>query len=243
MIGAIVACRMTSSRLPGKTLLVVQGKSLLGLLIERLRQSQTLEKIVVATTNEVEDNPIEEACSLLKIPCYRGSLDNVLERFVGAAEENDIDVAVRVTGDCPLIDPEVVDQVVNNFLSEVSDYTSNVLERSFPRGLDAEVVKVAVLKEILDNNPSEQEKEHVTFGVYNNKGKYVCHNVLPSKELNRPELRLCVDTKDDFKLVSNIYDALYQNNSEFRTKDVIQLLDDNKQWLEINSHVEQKKVT
>lgn len=238
--GAIIACRMSSERLPGKTLMPICGKPMLELLIQRVKRSKALDKVVIATTTDASDDPIQTLCSELDIRCYRGSRDNVLERFIMAARDNQLEIAVRITGDCPLMDGEIIDDVVALFKSRPCDYASNVLKRTYARGWDVEVVRLTALRKIYNQSPSQAEKEHVTCGIYQRPNEFVCVNLEAPAKWSLPEARLCVDTQEDFELVRKIFEALYPKNLEFSWKDVVGLLRSNPDWLKINSSVRQK---
>src|SRR3954470_1753619 len=145
---ATIEARMTSSRLPGKVLLPAVGKPLLELMVARLRRSRHVDEIVIATTEDASSDPLEELAERLGIGCFRGSENDVLARVLGAAQAYDAEWIVEVTGDCPLIEPVVVDRVVERFAEGGADYCSNTLEQTFPRGMDVQVFPAAVLGEV-----------------------------------------------------------------------------------------------
>ena len=144
-IVAIIQARMGSTRLPGKVLRDIGGASMLARVVSRARQSKLLDEVLVATTTEPLDEPIVSACQKLGIPVFRGNQEDVLDRYYRAAGAYQAEAVVRITSDCPLIDPEIVDRIVGSFLAERPDYASNTLIRSYPRGLDAEVMSMAAL--------------------------------------------------------------------------------------------------
>src|ERR1700677_3708330 len=145
MITAIVQARMGSTRLPGKVLEIIAGKPMLEHVVERLGRSETVAKIVVATSSEPEDGQIEAQCVRFGIACFRGSKDDVLDRYYRTAESCQADPIVRITADCPLIDPQVVDRVVRTFIEGENDYVSNIHPPTYPDGLDVEVLSSAAL--------------------------------------------------------------------------------------------------
>ncbi|NEO63206.1 MAG: NTP transferase domain-containing protein, partial [Moorea sp. SIO4G2] len=158
----IVQARMTSTRLPGKVLKQVLGKPLLDYQIERLRRVKLADEIVIATTINQTDEPIVELCNSISIPYFRGSEEDVLARYYGAAVEHQADVVVRVTSDCPLIDPQVIDQVIQFYLDHQGeyDYVSNSLQRTYPRGMDTEVFSFAALDEAFHEASAQPDREH-----------------------------------------------------------------------------------
>jgi len=162
VIIAIIQARMGSSRFPGKTLADLAGRPMLSRVVERVSQSRAIDKVVVATSIAVGDDPIAEFCAKEGVLCFRGSEDDVLDRFYRAAKEHGADVVVRITADCPLIDAAVIDRVVERFQSGDCDYASNVLHYTYPDGLDTEVFSMAALAEAWREAKKPSEREHVT---------------------------------------------------------------------------------
>lgn len=224
MIIAILQARMSSSRLPGKMLKPILGKPLLSLLLERALKSRMINKVVVATSDHPSDNLIEELCRNADIPCFRGSLEDVLDRYYKAALYfGKPDHIVRLTGDNPLLDPEITDKIIKYYLDNNYDYVSNTAENNFPVGLDVSILSFQSLKLSWENAHLPYEREHVNpfilghpemfkIGLYREKVKY-------------PSLRWTVDTEEDFKYVKNIFEALYPQNPNFGINDVINYLD------------------
>ncbi|RYD06306.1 hypothetical protein N752_05280 [Desulforamulus aquiferis] len=173
----IVQARMTSTRLPGKVLKTVLGKALLEYQIERLKMVQLAEQIIIATTINSTDQPIIDLCQRLSVPYYRGSEDDVLARYYEAATLYGADAIVRVTSDCPLIDPTVIDEVIDYYISNECDYVSNTMDRTYPRGMDTEVFSYKVLKEAFKNAVELPEREHVTPFIYHRPEKYSLESV------------------------------------------------------------------
>ncbi|KAF3362075.1 hypothetical protein PHSC3_001386 [Chlamydiales bacterium STE3] len=236
----IVQARMGSTRLPGKVLKEVLGKPLLTHLIERLKKSKLAKQIVIATTKLPEDDLIEQLANDQQVSIFRGSEDDVLERYLLAAREVQADVIVRITSDCPLMDPEIVDKGIGLFLSHFPqyDYVSNTLYRTYPRGMDVEVFSMKALETaaLLARNPAE--REHVTLYLVNHPERFSLSNFTCSQ--NHAFYRWTVDTEEDFRLVSQLFEM---SLPAFPTLESLLLL--NKEHPElhlINSHIEQKKI-
>ena len=229
---------MGSTRLPGKTLAPIIGRPMLDLLIERLSQSKQIGQIVVATTTD----RIEKLCRDLQVGCFRGSSEDVLDRVLGAAREFGASLIVEMTGDCPLLDPAVVDQVISLFLSGDYDYVSNILERTYPRGLDTQVFSTRVLAEVSEITQHPADRENVSLYIYEHPERYQLGNLVAPEEIRRPDLRLTVDTNEDLALVREIYERLYPRKPDFSTRDVVELLNAQPELVTINAHVRQKFV-
>lgn len=242
-VAAIIQARMGSTRLPGKVLKRVLGKTLLEFQLERVKRCKTIDEIIVATTTENQDQPIVDLCESLEITCFRGSEHDVLSRYYEAATHYEVDVVVRLTSDCPLIDPEVVDNVVSKYLSkqEQYDYASNTLDRTYPRGLDTEVFSYDSLQSAYNQANLNRDREHVTAYFYTNPNQF---RLLSIKHQNNDlsEFRWTVDTIEDFELIEKIISTLYPSQPSFRLEDVIHLLNENPEWNKINANVEQKQM-
>jgi spore coat polysaccharide biosynthesis protein SpsF len=238
----IVQARMTSTRLPGKVLKEVHGKPLLAYQIERLRRVNLATGIIVATTVNDSDLPIVDLCGRLDIPVTRGSEHNVLARYYEAAKLHGADIIVRVTSDCPVIDPAVIDEVIGFYLAHSADYdyVSNALTLSYPYGMAVEVLPFNVLEEAHREASAEHEREHVTPFIYTRPDRYrIGHVVHPE---NRSHHRWTVDTPEDFELVGRIIEALYPEKPAFDTQDILDLLEHHPEWSKINTHIRQKKL-
>ena len=236
----ITQARTGSTRLPGKIFKEVLGKSLLEYHLERLRDIRQADDIVIATTDQPADDKIAGFCREKNVNCYRGSEDDVLDRYYRAAKEYEAKAIVRVTSDCPLLDPEVVDGVITAFRdnAEKFDYASNTLERTYPRGLDCEIFSTAVLEEIHGLAGDKADREHVTAYIYRHPEKYRLLNVPRILDVSR--YRWTVDTPDDFELIRRILEALYPVNPKFRLDDCLRLFEQNPEWEKINQHIVQK---
>lgn len=232
--------RMTSTRLPGKVLKEVLGKPLLEYQVERLRRVELANKIVIATTINVTDQPIVDLCKRLEIPYYRGSEDDVLSRYYEAAEIHQADIVLRVTSDCPLIDPEIVDQAIRLYLDhqEEYDYVSTDLVPSYPRGMDVEVFPFRVLKQAFCEAGTQLEREHVTPFIHRKPERYNLANLACDSDVSK--YRLTVDTQEDFALIKAVIEDLYPVNSQFNLCDIINLIKDKPGLFELNTHVKQK---
>lgn len=237
-----IEARMRSSRLPGKVLLPAVGKPMLELLIERLRQARRIDAIVVATTENPADDALEELARRLGVGCFRGSEEDVLDRVLRAAQSVQADAIVEITGDCPLIDPEVVDQLVSVYGTKRYDYVANFLKRTYPAGLDNQVFGTALLAEVARLTQDPADREHVSLYIYEHPERYKLYNVesgLPEKYW---DLRLTLDTPEDYQLIATIYEELYPKNPAFRLGDVLCLFDRRPELASLNAQIFDKPV-
>ncbi len=237
---ATIEARMDSSRLPGKILKELLGKPMLERLVERVKRSRFIQEIIVATTTVPHDNETVKVSQKIGVKHFRGSSDDVLDRVLKAAKAYQADLIVELTGDCPLLDPVIIDSVIQHYLENKYDYVSNVLERTFPRGMDTQIFSVKVLEEVSQMTQEPADRENVSLYIYEHPEKYRLGNVSAPSELKRPELRLTVDTEPDLKLIRGIYSQLYPKKPNFLLHDIIQLLDSDSRLKEINAHVQQK---
>ena len=241
-IVATIEARMKSSRLPGKVLKPVLGRPLLDLMIERVRRVPQVSEIVVATTTDSSCDPIEEMAHKLGVGCFRGSEDDVLDRVLQAARSARADLIVELTGDCPLMDPAIVNQVIETFLAAGVDYCSNTLARTYPRGMDVQVFPLAVLEEVarLTNNPAD--REHVSLYIYEHPERFKLRSVQSDLPASAADLRLTVDTPADFDLVNQIFEKLYPANPQFALADILELFAHEPHLVTLNNDVQQKAV-
>jgi spore coat polysaccharide biosynthesis protein SpsF len=241
-IKAFIQARMGSTRLPGKVLKTVLGRPLLDFLVERLSQSREINDIVILTSNQPEDDKIALFCQEKNLSCFRGSEDDVLDRFYQAALQTNPEGIVRITSDCPLTDPDIIDQVIREFRQEYPkiDYVSNSMERTFPRGLDVEVFSFKALEKAFQNASRPEEREHVTVYLYRHPKQFHLKNVAHFPSLAHH--RWTVDTIEDFTLIRLILENLYPRNPQFRLKDVLDLLKEHADWILLNAHIKQKKL-
>jgi spore coat polysaccharide biosynthesis protein SpsF len=238
---AIIQARLGSTRLPWKALLDIVGQTMLARTVIRTRGARTLNAVAVATTTCPEDVRIIDEAGSLSVPCFRGSEDDVLDRYVQAARQLRADVVVRVTSDCPLVDPEIIDLVISAFSAAhpAVDYASNTLQRTYPRGLDVEVFTRAALEYAGKFATEQPEREHVTLHLYRHPDKF---RLLPiAGEHDYSHYRWTVDTLEDLEFVREVYRRLAGAN-DFSWRDVLALIEREPALAEINRHVVQKKV-
>ena len=242
-IAAIIATRMTSTRLPGKVLKEMAGKPALVHLIERLKVSKYLHDIVIATTVNREDDPVVATAEQAHVAYYRGSEMDVLARTVEAAESINADYIVQITSDCPLIDAETVDRVIEYMLEHpYCDYVANTLIRTYPRGFDTEIFRTTALREVERNIHVPEVREHVSLYFYTHPKKYYLANVAAPYYLHHPEYRLTLDTEEDYQLLHLIYDQLYPVSPNFNLYDIVRFFSKNPKYLNLNSKIQQKQV-
>lgn len=240
-IVAIVQARMGSTRLPGKVLKDIAGKPMLQHVIERLQRADRLAEVVLATSTHPQDRVLLDMAGELGVRGVAGSEDDVLSRYARAARETEADAVVRITSDCPLIDPELVDRSVGFFLVEKADYAANCIQQTFPRGMETEVFSAGKLFEIDREAQLPYEREHVTPRFYQHAELYAARYLSAEGEYHRPELRLCVDTTQDLALVRGIFDRLGPDNT-FPLLDIIRLLDREPDLRALNAQVKQKEL-
>jgi spore coat polysaccharide biosynthesis protein SpsF (cytidylyltransferase family) len=236
---AIIQARIGSTRLPGKVLMDLGGRTVLGRVIRRLRRSQHITKIVVATTTVPADEAIVRECECLGIACFRGSEDDVLDRYYQTLRVNSADAVVRITSDCPLIDPQLVDETIRVFADEHADYASNVFPRTYPRGLDTEVFTSAALERAWREAREPHEREHVTPYFYERPESSRLASM--SGTVDYSQYRWTLDTPADLELLRAIY-SRFDNRDDFHWQDVIALMKREPELAELNSQVLQKSV-
>ncbi|VXB47184.1 Spore coat polysaccharide biosynthesis protein F, CMP-KDO synthetase [Exiguobacterium sp. 8H] len=240
---AIIQARMGSTRLPGKVLMKLQGRTVLDHVIARVKQAKLIDEIIVATTTLSEDDVLSEEAKRYGVRVYRGSSDNVLSRYYEAAMEAEAEVVIRITSDCPLIDPFIIDHVIQQYRDTTNHLVTNVgtkpSERTFPRGLDVEVFSFESLFDAYHHATKDYEQEHVTPLIYEQHQ----HNVsCYDNETNYSQHRWTLDTPEDLKLISEIYSRLYKGEHDFYLEDIIRLFKEDPQLIEINKHIEQKVI-
>ena len=226
-IGAIIQARTSSTRLPKKVLKELPYGSEITVLqqvIRRLKKSNKIDDVIVATTTETEDDKIAIVAQNENVKWFRGSKEDVLSRYYLAAKKNKLDIVVRITSDCPCIDPEIIDSIIGKHLRTKSDYTTNTLKRTFPHGLDTEVINFTTLEKTFSEAKQDYEKEHVTPYVYKTRPDlFKITLVEASKQLNYPDIRITLDTEEDYALLCAVFDYLYPINKFFVTADIIAL--------------------
>lgn len=236
----IVQARMSSQRLPGKELMTVRGLPLLGYQFDTLRSMESVEEVVLATSTHRSDDPLEAFAHSMDIPVFRGSLDDVLSRYYHCAQAFQAEHIVRICGDCPLIDQQVVERVIAGYLSGECDYASNVILRTFPRGMDTEVFSMDALERAHQEAKTAREREHVTLYFYEKPKEFQLINVSQDEDLSAH--RWCVDEMEDFRFVRRILRKLVDEEKEISMKSVLEILEEHPSWPDLNHHIEQRVV-
>jgi spore coat polysaccharide biosynthesis protein SpsF len=229
---AIVQARMGSTRLPGKVLMYIAGQPMLRHVIERLKHAKLIDTIVIATSANAEDKPVVELANKIKTKSYAGSPNDVLDRYYQAATLYKADVVVRITADCPLIDPQVVDKVVKHYREGKFDYVSNVVKPTYPDGLDTEVFSYRALAKAWQEAKLTSEREHVTPYIWKNTGMFRIGGI--ENVTDYSGLRWTVDDSKDLEFIREIYRYLYHKNKMFYMEDVLELLKQRPELLKIN---------
>lgn len=237
-IVTIIQARMGSTRLPGKILMPLGDQSVLGQVIIRAQAVPSVSQVVVATTTDAKDDAIAAECKKYGILCTRGSEEDVLSRYYEAAITAKADHIVRITSDCPLLDPEVTESVVQLHLATGADFTCNTLLRKFPRGLDTEVFPMWALREAYEEATSKFHREHVCPFIYQQEGRYRLEHFLYPDDYS--EYRWTVDTPEDYELVSRIYSQLHVPGQIFPWLQAIELMKAQPRLALINAEVVQK---
>ena len=239
----IIQARVGSSRLPGKALLDLAGQTVLGHTVMRALRIEGVDEVVVATTVEERDDAVVREAERLGVPCFRGSEHDVLSRYLGAARRHDADLIVRITSDCPLIDPVESAKVVRALVRgqedpRPADYASNGLRRTYPRGLDTEAVTRDALERIDALATAPREREHVT--LYINEHADDFRRISVENDEDHGEHRWTVDTPEDFQLVSEIWRRLAAEGPIIPTRSILALFAREPALKQINAHIEQK---
>lgn len=233
MILAVLQARVSSSRLPGKVLMPILGEAMLLRQIERVTKAKFIDKLIVATSTEPEDDSIANLCDAKEVFCYRGSLDDVLDRFYQASRIFSPEHVVRLTGDCPLADSQLIDAVIQFHLAGNYDYSTNALEPTFPDGLDVEVIKYSAVEIAWNVAKLPSEREHVTLYINQQPGLFKIG--IYKNDINLSHLRWTVDEPADYELVNKIYNNLYPANHNFSTNDILKFLQQNPSLQESNT--------
>ena len=228
----IIQARMGSTRLPGKILKPLLGSPMLARMLERVKRAKKLDAVVVATTNKPEDDATAELAQRCGVQVFRGDEHDVLDRFYKAAKETGAGVVVRLTGDCPLHDPAVIDEVIGHFLNSKVDYTHS--PANYPEGLDTEVFSFEALERAWKEAKLPSEREHVTPYIRNHPELFHIDGAWTSGGGDHSAMHWSVDTEQDFDFVAKIYEQLYPINPSFNKDDVLALLAQRPELLEIN---------
>ena len=241
-IVAIVEARMTSSRLPGKHLLMANGKPMLQHLVERLHRVSSINKIVIATTVNKADDELVNFAKEFGVDFYRGNELDVMGRVVEAGGAFGADVICEVTGDCPIIDPELVEQVIQTFLINKVAYANNG-RHGLPDGMGAQVFHWRALKQSAEMTQEPLDREHVTLHIKRHPELFPSLYMVPPKSLHWPELGLTLDEREDYELLRRIIEYFGEANPYFDCAQVLQLLRLNPEWIGINQHVIRRGAT
>jgi len=241
-IVATLQARMNSSRLPGKALLPLAGEPLLARMVERLRRSKTIDEIIVATTTNKGDDPIVELCKKIECRFYRGSEQDLLLRILEAARLCNADIIVQNMADSPMVDWRIIDSMAHLLTNGNYDYATNEVKNPFSVGFDIRMCPIAILKEVekitLDLDP--EYREHGLLYIVTHPEKYRFVNLEAPEHMRWPSLRLTLDTKEDYDLISKIYDYLYSINNDFSAEDVVGFLRQHPELASINSDIKQR---
>jgi spore coat polysaccharide biosynthesis protein SpsF len=238
MISAIIQARMSSTRLPEKIMLKVCDKTVLEHIILRIQKSKKIDKILIATTTNKTDDVIENFCKEKQIECFRGSEDDVLSRYKFANDYLNSDIVVRICSDCPLLDSNIIDDVINTFQNGNYDYVNNLmpLPRTYPDGLLVEVFSSKVLNEAYVEAKKPSDREHVTLFMWNRPKRYNIFRLDYKEDFSK--YRFNLDYPEDFTVIKAIYESLYPDNPDFVMSDVITWLNNHPEIMKINSHIE-----
>ncbi|MDP3729220.1 MAG: glycosyltransferase family protein [bacterium] len=238
----IIQARIGSTRLPGKVLLPLEGKAVILHDVDRVLAAKTVDAVVVATTVQPADQKIIDVINGYdaRVSTFRGSEEDVLDRYYKAAKEAQADVVIRITSDCPLIDPVVIDRVVSAFLDTPDiDYVANVLgEHTYPNGMDIEVVAFPILEQLWKNTTDPFDREHVTVYIKKYPEQFKTKNIKNGVDYSFH--RWTLDEEKDFQLISYVYKKLYAQNPLFTMEDVLKLFDENPALITMNQDVQQK---
>jgi len=241
-ICATIEARMTSARLPGKVLLDAAGKPMLERMIERVKRVPSLDGVIVATTINPSDDPIVALAERAGVAVFRGSEEDVMSRVLGAAQTHGVDVIVELTGDCPVIDPALIERVIEAYHSSGVDYCSNILTRDYPIGMDTQVFGTHVLADAFSRTDHPSDREHVSLFIYRHPELYRLHNVPADPRHQLPHLRLTLDTTEDLRLLRAIFEELLPIHSDFGLDEILDLLRRRPEMQRANAHVEHRWV-
>lgn len=239
MIGAIIQARMGSTRLPKKVIKKIEGKTVLEHVINRLKRIKNCPKVILATTDKKEEDVLEKIAKKLNISVFRGSEDDVLDRYYQTARLFKIDPIIRITADCPLLDSEVAEKVIDFYLRGIYDYVSNVHPPTFPDGMDVEIFNFKTLEKSWQEIKLLSEREHVTSYITKHPKMFKVGNVVSKKDFNY--LRLTLDEKDDLILIRKIYKELYSKNPFFGLEQILELFKKKPELIKINQHIKRNE--
>lgn len=242
---AIIEARMDSKRLPGKTLMKIVNKPMLELLIERVQQAKRIDEIIIATSSNRKDDEIEKLTNRMIVNCYRGSEEDVLDRVLCAAKSTNADLIVELWGDSPLIDPNIIDELIEYFQNNEYDCIGTTLPnfpKTYPIGFSMLIFPTKILNAVGKKTNKQDDRENVSNYIYEHPEIYKIAPFPCPDELNEPTLRLTVDEKEDFELISKIFEGIYLKKKNFTAKDVIDFIKLNPKLIKINENIKQKRL-
>lgn len=239
-ITAIIECRMTSTRLPGKVMLTSCGKTMLEHIAERLSTVKAIDTILFATTTNATDDCIAALAEKIGVQCFRGDEEDVLKRVLLAAEACKTDIIVEITGDCPLIDPSIVAQTIDLYMYNECDYASNDLKPSFPLGMDVQVFSRDLLKIADEKGLTAPDREHVSWYFIRNPDQFRLVTLPAPPPLYAPTVRLTLDETDDYLLIDSVFNALYEKYPCFNLYDIMAYLKAHPEVAALNAHIVQR---
>jgi spore coat polysaccharide biosynthesis protein SpsF (cytidylyltransferase family) len=239
MIAGILQARMGSTRFPSKVLKEIKGKSLLELYVNRVSPSRKIQKIIIATTDKPADEQIEKLAAKIGVECFRGSENDLLDRYYQCAKKFEVDVIVRLTPDDPFVDHEVIDRAIEIFIKDNVDFVTNHFDPTYPEGLDIEVYSFAAMERSWKEAKLLSEREHVFPYIQNNPDKFKIVNFKQEKDYSH--FRWTIDHACDFEMTKKIYEFLYNKKQVFLQDDILNLLKEHPEIAEMNSHIKRKE--
>ncbi|MDD5031513.1 MAG: glycosyltransferase family protein [Patescibacteria group bacterium] len=242
----IIQARYGSNRLPGKVLLPLGGKTVIEQVISRVGQAKKIDhrqggtgKIILATTTKEEDDALEKICPKAGVDCFRGSEDDVLDRYYQAAKKFKAENIIRITGDCPLIDPEIIDKVVDLYEKSGVDYATNVIPPTFPDGLDTEIFSFAALEKAWRETNLASQREHVTIYLWQN--PEIFKQIHLKNDINLSKRRWVLDNPEDYEFMKLVYSKLYPAKPNFNLADLLKFFADNPEIEKINNMIKRNE--
>jgi len=232
---AIIQARLGSTRLPGKACLDLAGRPMLTHVIERSSRSRLIGDLIVATTTSADDLAIVRLCAEMNVRVYCGHENDPLERYYQAARLYGADHVLRLKGDCPLIDPQIIDQAIDLHLTSTADYTSNTLQRTYPVGLDVEILSRATLDKVWREAGLRSEREHITLYIAKHANDFRISHLTQSENMSAK--RWTADYPEDYQLLQRIFDTLYPGNPRFGTPAVLDFLAEHPELENLNAHI------
>ncbi len=239
-ITAIIEARMNSSRLPGKVLLEVNNQPMLYYLVKRLKSVKLIDTICLATTTDSSDDVLESFAKKNSISCFRGSENDVMGRVLNASHKFNADLVIEITGDCPLIDPNLVSQAIEIFINNDVNYVNNNTIRSYPDGMDIRIFEPKTLLKSYNLTKSSLEREHVTLHIKKNPDIFSYINIIAPPNLNYPNIGLTLDEESDYILIKKIIESLSIKNILFDCETILNLINKDTHLLKINKDVKRK---